>query len=174
MSNSSLTKFARSIATLGPIGSWQARGTIATTLTLLVLYELGSAGMRTGALLWAIVPLVGFGLLIIQKALTTFKQTQEATQSPVRPPIPFDPPEIVLDEVLGFTLAMSIFPLTIPWLASGFVIFRLFDIFKPLGIARLEFLPGAAGIISDDLLAGFYTQIVLVVGRIGIELCFGC
>jgi phosphatidylglycerophosphatase A len=48
------------------------------------------------------------------------------------------------------------FGLPVYFLAS-FITFRFFDILKPLGIDQLQSIPGATGIIIDDILAGFYT-----------------
>ena len=41
-------------------------------------------------------------------------------------------------------------------LLAGFLLFRFFDILKPLGINKLQELPGGYGVLSDDLLAGLY------------------
>ena len=46
-------------------------------------------------------------------------------------------------------------------LATGFLLFRFFDIKKPLGINQLQNLPGKFGILADDLLAGVYALVVL-------------
>ena len=46
-------------------------------------------------------------------------------------------------------------------LTSGFILFRLFDIFKPLGIDPLQKLPSGYGVLADDLLAGIYALICL-------------
>ena len=46
------------------------------------------------------------------------------------------------------------------WIAA-FVLFRLFDIWKPPPIRQLEALPGGAGIVADDLMAGIYAALVL-------------
>ena len=52
------------------------------------------------------------------------------------------------------------------WYALGaFVLFRLFDIFKPLGIRRMESLPGGIGVMMDDILSGVYGFIILIVAR---------
>jgi phosphatidylglycerophosphatase A len=48
------------------------------------------------------------------------------------------------------------------WLFLGFVIFRVFDILKPLGIRRLECLPGGLGIVMDDLAAAVATSGCLI------------
>jgi len=43
----------------------------------------------------------------------------------------------------------------------GFLLFRLFDITKPLGIKALEKLPGGFGIVLDDVMAAFYANLIL-------------
>ena len=52
---------------------------------------------------------------------------------------------------------------TIDWrpIAAGFVLFRLFDIWKPFPIRRLEKLPGGWGIMADDWMAGIYAAILM-------------
>jgi phosphatidylglycerophosphatase A len=80
-----------------------------------------------------------------------------------------DPQIVVIDEVLGqwITLAGAS---VLNWKSFllAFVLFRLFDILKPPPIRRLERIPGGAGIVLDDVLAGVYGAIVLAVaGRFG-------
>jgi phosphatidylglycerophosphatase A len=99
-----------------------------------------------------------------------------------------DPQFVVIDEVAGqhITLILPLIPLAMPNLAShmdfstyaiyaalsllnwkyllaGFLLFRLFDICKPVPIRNLEKLPGGWGIMADDWLAGIYAAIVLKV-----------
>ncbi len=75
-----------------------------------------------------------------------------------------DPGAVVIDEVAGQWIALSV-PLRSehPWIAYplAFLLFRLFDIFKPLGARRLEKLPAGWGILLDDVLVGIYTALVL-------------
>ena len=47
----------------------------------------------------------------------------------------------------------------------AFALFRLFDIFKPLGIRKMESLPGGWGVMMDDILSGIYGLIVMMVCR---------
>nr|WP_315823927.1 phosphatidylglycerophosphatase A [Paraflavitalea speifideiaquila] len=47
------------------------------------------------------------------------------------------------------------------YIAIGCVLFRFFDIVKPLGIRRAELLPRGVGVMADDVLAGLYAQIIL-------------
>ena len=73
-----------------------------------------------------------------------------------------DPGIVVVDEVLGqwVTLAGISSYNWRSWLAA-FLLFRLFDILKPPPIRRLEGLPGGAGIVADDVLAGVYAALLL-------------
>lgn len=69
-----------------------------------------------------------------------------------------DPGPIVWDEVLGFLLAMTAAPSGWGWIALGFVLFRFFDIVKPWPIRTIDRrVPGALGVILDDLVAGLMT-----------------
>ena len=72
---------------------------------------------------------------------------------------------IVIDEIAGVWLAMAAIPATLPWLVAGFVLFRFFDIVKPWPIRTVDRrVHGGLGIMLDDLLAGAFTWVVLVVG----------
>lgn len=84
-----------------------------------------------------------------------------------------DPGWIVIDEVCGIFMALTFFPTDIivahPWfLVIAFGLFRFFDILKPLGIHKMEKLPGAWGVMADDLLGGVYAGILLWLSTIGI------
>jgi phosphatidylglycerophosphatase A len=99
-----------------------------------------------------------------------------------------DPQYVVIDEVAGqhITLILPLIPVALPnlaahmdfsdyaiysalsmlnwkYLLAGFVLFRIFDIWKPFPIRRLERLPGGWGIMADDWLAGVYAAILLKV-----------
>jgi len=73
-----------------------------------------------------------------------------------------DHPAIVFDEVVGFLIAMALAPADARWLAAGFVLFRLFDIWKPWPIRWIDRrVRGGLGIMLDDALAGIYALLVL-------------
>ncbi len=66
-----------------------------------------------------------------------------------------DPSRVVIDEVAGQLAAFLIFTEITWWtVLAAFLLFRLFDVFKPLGIRRLEAIPNGWGIMLDDLAAG--------------------
>ncbi len=72
-----------------------------------------------------------------------------------------DPKQVVIDEMVGVWIAVLGFPVTAFHLIAGFILFRFFDIAKPLGIRKLEALPGGWGVMLDDVMAGVYANIVL-------------
>ena len=83
-----------------------------------------------------------------------------------------DPGCIVIDEVAGQVIACAAVPLLAgggglampgPWAwIAAFLLFRFFDVVKPLGIRRLQSLPGGWGVVADDLLGGAYAALVLI------------
>lgn len=67
-----------------------------------------------------------------------------------------------LDEVVGFVVTMFAMPFALHWIVIGFILFRIFDIWKPFPIWYIdEKMPGGAGIILDDVAAGIYSCIIL-------------
>lgn len=72
-----------------------------------------------------------------------------------------DHSRVVIDELSGIFISLLFVPVTIPYLLIGFILFRFFDILKPLLIRRLEALPGGWGVMADDVLAGVYANIIL-------------
>jgi phosphatidylglycerophosphatase A len=81
-----------------------------------------------------------------------------------------DPGFIVYDEVVGFLVAMYLLPADFRWIAAGFVIYRIFDIWKPFPIHYVESHLGlGSGIMADDVIAGLYTLAVLHLARVAIE-----
>lgn len=76
-----------------------------------------------------------------------------------------DPGRVVIDEVLGQWVALlgaSVFV----WksFAAAFVLFRVFDIWKPWPVHLLEKLPEGVGIVADDIAAGLYAALILYIG----------
>jgi phosphatidylglycerophosphatase A len=76
-----------------------------------------------------------------------------------------DPGIVVVDEVLGMWLTLWVAP-ALNWktVGLGLALFRLFDIWKPWPVRKLEQLPGGVGIVVDDLAAGIYAAIILYIG----------
>ena len=72
-----------------------------------------------------------------------------------------DPKQTVIDEMIGLSIAVLGLPLSWPYLLGAFILFRFFDIAKPLGIRQLEEAPKGWGVMLDDVLAGVYANICL-------------
>ncbi len=74
-----------------------------------------------------------------------------------------DPPEIVIDEILGYFIAMAFLPKTPGLALAGLLIFRFFDILKIYPMNKLEIVAGGLGIMLDDIYAGIVTNLILQV-----------
>lgn len=73
---------------------------------------------------------------------------------------------MVWDEVVAFLLVLFVVPETVSWQAAAFLLFRAFDILKPPPIRYYEstFRSGL-GVMLDDIVAAFYTLVVLAIGK---------
>lgn len=79
-----------------------------------------------------------------------------------------DPVVACVDETVGQLISMLPLcdgPEVTPWwmVVLSLALFRFFDIFKPLGIRKLERLPGGLGMMADDILAAIYSALILIV-----------
>jgi phosphatidylglycerophosphatase A len=124
----------------------------------------GTAGSIGGlAVAWALRAWIGvggvciavIGVVGILPAIWAAGATAKATGLK-------DPQIVVVDEVVGqwITLAGAVRLNWKSWLLA-LALFRLFDIFKPPPVRQLERIPGGAGIVLDDAMAGVYAALVL-------------
>ena len=72
-----------------------------------------------------------------------------------------DSNKIVIDEVAGMMITLLFIPVQFQFVLAGLVLFRFFDIAKPLFIKKMELLPEGWGVMADDVLAGLYANILL-------------
>ena len=72
-----------------------------------------------------------------------------------------DPGPIVMDEVVGMLITLAFIPVGWSAALAGFVLFRLFDVFKPYPAGRFEELHGGLGVMADDAMAAVYANITL-------------
>ncbi|MFZ3047813.1 MAG: phosphatidylglycerophosphatase A [Desulfatirhabdiaceae bacterium] len=69
---------------------------------------------------------------------------------------------IVIDEIAGMMVTLLGLPFTFPMVLAGFLLFRVMDILKPFPICYLEMkVPGGAGVVIDDVVAGVFCNIIL-------------
>jgi len=129
----------------------------------------GTFGSIAAFALWAIAKSLGlihYGLLgpLLLIILTTIsiKSVSEVIADEDHPNP--DPQWIVIDEWVGLYLAILI-ATPITWLEglAALILFRIFDIIKPYPVSAAEKLPGALGIILDDLVAGLFAGSSLIV-----------
>ncbi len=76
-----------------------------------------------------------------------------------------DPGVIVIDEVAGMLVSVLFLPRTIVVLATAFLLFRLFDIWKPFPARESQVFSGGLGVMLDDLIAGAYTLLLVAGSR---------
>ena len=73
-----------------------------------------------------------------------------------------DPGCIVIDEISGMMVTLLGLPFTPAFVISGFALFRIFDIIKPFPVGLVDKkVPGGAGIVADDVLAGIYANLII-------------
>ena len=135
---------ARLIATCGGLGyAPVAPGTVAS--------------LPIALLVWAIAPSDRWLLLaaVLVTALGIWAAGREEARVGTH-----DPRSIVVDEAAGMLVACLGQPRTLLWTVGLFLLFRVFDVWKPLGIRPLQALPGGWGIVVDDLLAGAYANLL--------------
>ena len=150
--------FILNFATLGPIGrKLPAPGTMGSIIGLLVF------GILTGYFHYSItsvvlgfIPLLFFGVPLCSRAEKIMNKS--------------DPSEVIWDE---FSVMPFIFLFLdeaylhqsdiyfYSWLTIGFVLFRFFDIIKPLGISKLQDLPKGWGVMIDDFAAALISAVIL-------------
>ena len=71
-----------------------------------------------------------------------------------------DPSEVVIDEATGMGITLFMLPHSITIYSMAFILFRIFDIFKPSFIYRVQNLPGGWGIMLDDVFAGIFCWLI--------------
>ena len=129
----------------------------------------------------ALPVLCALGLLVLLGAIGVWSASRAAAYAGIK-----DPQHVVIDEVAGqhLTLLLPLIPIALPnlsahmdfslfaiyfalsllnwkYLLLGFILFRVFDIWKPWPVRQLERLPGGWGIMADDWMAGIYAAILL-------------
>jgi len=71
-----------------------------------------------------------------------------------------DSNRVVIDEVAGMCISLLWLPVNWKYVLMALVLFRFFDILKPLFIRRMEKLKGGWGVMMDDVLAGVYANVL--------------
>ena len=129
-----------------------APGTVASAVTVAVLWL---ARPSAPVLALAVVVVTALGIWASSEAERALARGK-------------DPGAIVVDEVAGMALSVLPVALTPAILAVAFVLFRIFDVLKPFPANVSQRLPGGLGVMLDDLIAGVYALVlVLLIRRLG-------
>ena len=147
-----MRNLAAAIATLGPVGMLPAPGTAGSFAALImaavITHQAGIGGL--------VVVLVVVVLLAFPAIDAHYRKTGIKDAGPV-----------VIDEVIGQWLPLLLLPPfsmetgSLIGYGLAFILFRLFDITKPGPVRKAEALPGAAGVIADDVLAGIAAGVII-------------
>jgi phosphatidylglycerophosphatase A len=76
-----------------------------------------------------------------------------------------DDPRIIIDETVGFWVSAAFLPRDFMPMLAAFILFRIFDVWKPWPVNRMEALPGGWGVVLDDSMAGLMACAAVHAGR---------
>ena len=136
-----------SIATVGGVGWFPIAPGTAGSAVGIVLYML-TRGWTNSSQIALLVAITIAGIWAAGVAERTFQKQ--------------DPGPVVIDEVAGQLVTLLLTGVGWKGAIAGFFLFRAFDIFKPFPARRLEALHGGLGIMADDLMAGVYGLLVMM------------
>lgn len=125
----------------------------------------GTAGSAVGVLLFYILsplPLAWYLAIIVFVTLGAIRFSGKAEKILGTK----DPPQVVIDEIAGQLITLALLPPNWQYMLAGFLLFRLFDIIKPWPANTINRdMHGGAGIVLDDVVAGFYANLLLQIAR---------
>jgi phosphatidylglycerophosphatase A len=121
------------------------------SLAAVMLWALASSQIPVASRTWATIIAAAAVTLIGIPAATAVARALASK----------DPQFVVIDEVAGQLVTLIAVPLAWKTFLAGFILFRVFDIWKPFPIRRLERLPEGTGIVVDDLGAGLYALAIM-------------
>lgn len=129
----------------------------------------GTAGAVVAVVIWYMLSLfiVGRALVAVTLALTVvFTILGTWATAKLMPFWGNDPHRVVVDEIVGVWIPLlAVEAGDIVYAIVALVLFRFFDIVKPLGIRALDRRVGAFYVMADDLLAGLYSLIVVILAQ---------
>ncbi len=125
-----------------------------------------AAGLFPSLISWTDFLLFEAGLIVVVSLLGLWASGRVASHLGRH-----DPSIVVVDEVAGQLIAYlglattTTFALNWQYLLAGFILFRVFDIWKPFPARLAESFPGGVGIMADDWIAGLYAAFALGLAR---------
>lgn len=129
----------------------KAPGTVGSAVALSVVWAVQTSGdIWLGSLVLSIASVLGFVLGLLTIARVEMRYGNDAAC-------------VVLDEVVGMWLVFvsPVVPRSAGWLVAGFVLFRVFDIWKPFPARWFNSRSGSVYVLMDDVVAALYAALVL-------------
>ncbi len=133
----------------------------------------GTAGALLATIMWLVCALFvspGTLLLVTTAAVAAAFVIGTITTNRLERIWGEDPKRVVIDEMLGVWIPLAVCPSDfsespshIWYVVAAFVLFRFFDILKPLGIRALDRCHGGFWVMADDFLAGVYSLAIIMV-----------
>ncbi|TMQ68878.1 MAG: phosphatidylglycerophosphatase A [Candidatus Eisenbacteria bacterium] len=143
-----MRRLLRALATLGPVGDFPIAPATAGSFVVVVIAWF----LPVWPLPWTLCVLGVGGVIAV------------AICGEAEKDLGHDAHPIVADEVIGQSLALLFAPHKLWAFAAAFVLFRIFDVWKPLGAREAQALPGGWGVVADDVIAGLTSCGVLQFG----------
>jgi phosphatidylglycerophosphatase A len=139
-----------------------APATVASAVTCVIFWFLPAATQWPWALL--LIPVFFVSVWLSDRAIQGFDVSTDTRFARLRRPNPHkeDPDQVVIDEFVGQWIALLAVPHNVLMYSAAFVVFRILDIVKPLGIEASQKLKGGWGIVVDDVLAGIGSALLLL------------
>ena len=133
-----MRRFAALLATLGPVGYFPvAPATVGSAVVVIAAWFLPLPRGNDAIGYLAVAALLAVGIAHLAEG-----------------ELGHDAGPIVIDELIGQWIALLFAPHRITVFVAAFLLFRCFDIWKPLGAHQAQALPGGVGVVADDTIAG--------------------
>ena len=131
----------------------------------------GTLGSLVGVILWYYLISINF-LLLVAFFILYFVLSFILTNIYLKSSNSDDPSEVICDEIIGQLIPLSIISIDDDTylILIAFISFRIFDIFKFYPANKAEELPGASGVILDDVVAGIYSLIIVFISKYFLQL----
>ncbi len=124
-----------------------APGTVGTLVGLLVYLAMAMAGLS-----WPAYILITAALFALGVWASTITERELGRK---------DPPQVIIDELVGYLVTMLGIHLSFKAVVIGFILNRILDIIKPYPAGRMQRLGGGIGVMGDDLTSSIYANILL-------------
>jgi phosphatidylglycerophosphatase A len=154
------------VTVLGSGFSPIAPATVASAVTCVIFWFVPAALEWPWALL--IIPAFLLGVWLSNRAIVKFEVNEDPRFKSLRRPNPKkdDPDQVTFDEFVGQWITLLAVPHHLVWFVAAFVVFRVFDILKPLGISACQKASAGWGVMLDDLLAGLWGVGLLLIVKL--------